>query len=76
MQQSDPPLTLADLVRARIAIACRCRRCFHAGEIPAADLAARLGADTPVARMAAGGALYCRACGARDVDARPAWGGT
>jgi hypothetical protein len=74
MVSPDPAVTLADLLEARIDLLCRCRRCGHEAGVPAGLVAAKLGAATPVAAVASAGALYCRACGRKDVGVRPNWG--
>lgn len=71
---SGPAVTLADLLAARIDLVCRCRRCGHAGGVPAGLVAAKLGAATPIGRIAGSGALYCRACASKDVSVAPDWG--
>jgi hypothetical protein len=75
MPPPDPSVTLADLMAAGLDLVCRCRRCGHAGGVPAGMVAAKLGAATPVGRIAGSGVLYCRACGRKDVAVVPDWGG-
>lgn len=73
MAPNDPRVTLADLLEAGIDLICRCRRCGHEGGVPTGLVAAKLGAATPVAQVSGAGALYCRACGRKDLAVVPDW---
>lgn len=62
---------LADLLRSKVGVLCRCNRCGHRAEAPATLLVAQLGMDFPVPEI--GTRMRCRSCGSKDVATRPAW---
>jgi len=69
--QGGAPVTLGDLARDRRLVWIWCHHCARGRRLRADTLARRLGEDFPVPGLAA--RLRCRACGGREVDARPDW---
>jgi len=59
------PKSLRDVAAAKAALAVTCRRCRHQSMLMPAGLAARLGADFPIEKLAA--RLRCTNCQGRGL---------
>lgn len=65
------PATLRHLAADRMGVDVHCLACGHRVIMPAAELAARLGADYPVPEVAK--RMRCGRCGGRKIETRPDW---
>jgi hypothetical protein len=64
--EPGPPMTLGNAAAAQVRLIIWCKDCRHQVEPDPAEMAARYGAETPVADWRE--RLVCSKCGSREID--------